>query len=429
MHALARELYPICRSLTGQGVRDTLAILQREVPELRIVNVPSGTAAFDWEVPREWNVTDAFLLDEAGRKVIDFRQNNLHLVGYSIPVSRTVSWEELNQHLFSLPEQPTAIPYVTSYYQEFWGFCLSHQERQKLRPGNYRVEIQTTLAPGNLTYAEALIPGQSTEEIFLSTYVCHPSMANNELSGPALATALLRWVKEKARRYSYRFAFVPETIGALTYASKNLDTLKKNVRAGFQLSCVGDERAFSYVPSRKGGTLADRVALNTLLRSPRAATTKIYTFGDRGSDERQYCAPGIDLPLCSVMRSKYGAYPEYHTSLDDLNFVTPAGLQGSFDAYVEMLTVLEENAVYRIKCLGEPQLGRRGLYPNLSTVQNSKLDQVKLMMDLIAYCDGTADLIEIAETLQVGASQLLPIVEKLKQADLLETVSRRVGNS
>ncbi|MBW2975078.1 DUF4910 domain-containing protein [Candidatus Woesearchaeota archaeon] len=415
IYELLKILYPICRSITGDGVRQTLNIIKEHIP-VRIYEVPTGTKAFDWEVPEEWNIKDAYVMDESGNKVIDFKKSNLHVVGYSVPVDKQVSLPELDQNLHSLEEQPDAIPFVTSFYRKRWGFCIEHNKRKKLKQGNYHVYIDSCLKKGSLSYGEIIIPGSSEKEILLSTYICHPSMANNEASGPAVTTFLVRWLLRKKRKYTYRIVFIPETIGSITYLSRNIVHMKKNTIAGFNITCVGDERIYSYLPSRKGDSLADRAALNILgFRHPAYIR---YSFLERGSDERQYCSPGIDLPVASVMRSKYGTYPEYHTSKDDLTLVTPEGLQGSYELLKDILALLENNRKYRIKCLGEPQMGKRGLYPTLSTKHSGT--KVKDMMNLIAYCDGTNDLIEISNIINVPPWELYPLVEKLKKADLIE---------
>jgi aminopeptidase-like protein len=414
MHALAAELYPICRSITGDGVRSTLEILGRSVP-LAVHEVPSGTRVFDWTVPPEWNIRDAYVLDDQGERVIDFRRSNLHVVGYSTPVDVTLPLGELQDHLHSLKDQPTAVPYVTSYYRERWGFCLPHEQRLALRDGEYRAVVDSSLEPGSLTYGEVLIPGASDAEVFLSTYICHPSMANNELSGPVVATFLARWLASAPRRYSYRIVFVPETIGALTYLSRNLEALKERVVAGFNLTCLGDERAYSYLPSRAGDTLADRAALKVL--HDEHPDFVAYSYLDRGSDERQYCSPGVDLPVASVMRSKYREYPEYHTSLDDLELVTPSGLQGGFDVLRSCIELIERDRVYRATCLGEPQLGRRGLYPSLGTRETHRV--VAALLDLLAYADGTRDLIAISDAIRVPVAELYGLVDRLVEEGLL----------
>ena len=415
MHSLARRLFPIPRSLTGDGVRATLNILREFMPKLTIHEVPSGTPCFDWIVPREWNVCSAYLLDPEGRKIADFADNNLHLLGYSIALDRTLDLDELQNHLYSLPEIPDAIPYVTSYYEERWGFCLPHRLRTSLKPGNYRAVIDSTLSDGFLTYGELILPGHSSKEIFLSTYICHPSMANNELSGPCVATFLAKWLQSLDRQYTYRILFIPETIGSILYNRRNLADLRNNVIAGFNISCVGDERVFSFLPSRAGNTLADRVARHVLRHM--ATDYLTYSFLDRGSDERQYCAPGVDLPIASLMRSKYGTYPEYHTSLDNLDLVTPRGLAGSYLALRRCLEIIEADVSLLATTLCEPQMGRRGLYSTLGT--RSAEEAVTTRMNILAYADGSASILDIADILEQPAWELLPCF-RLEQHQLLK---------
>src|SRR3989338_8232261 len=404
MYELIKELFPFCRSITGNGVRKTLAVIKKFLPGLTIHEIPTGTECFDWTIPNEWNIKDAYVEDENGRRVIDFNKDNLHVLNYSIPVNKTVSFEELDQHLYSRPDMPDAIPYVTSYYSPRWGFCLSHNEREKLGKVNYRVVIDTTLEPGSLTYADLIIPGEQKEEVLLSTYVCHPSMANNELSGPAVTTFLGKWLSSQKNRYTYRIVIVPEMIGAIAYLSKHLATMKERTVAGFQLTCVGDNRAYSFVPSRKGGTLADRVAKHEL--DYRIKEYIKYSFLDRGSDERQYCSPGVDLPFVSITRTKYGKYREYHTSLDNLSVVSPDGLQGALDVHCNCIRILENNAIYKVTTLCEPQLGKRGLRSTIGALDFPM--QARQLSNFIAYCDGTMDLISIAETIGVYVLDLLP---------------------
>ncbi len=417
MHGLATRLFPICRSITGPGVRETLRVLGEFIP-LEIYEVPTGTPVFDWTVPKEWIIREAFIEDCGGQRVVDFRLNNLHVVGYSAPVDRRISLAELNSHLYSLPDQPDAIPYVTSYYQERWGFCMAHRDREKLRDGEYRIRIDSELRGGSLTYGECIIPGKSADEVFLSTYVCHPSMANNELSGPVVAAFLGQWIRSAPRLYTYRIIFIPETIGAITYLSRHLDHLQRSVIAGFNLSCVGDDRAYSYVASRYGNTLADKVARHVL--GAISPDYKAYSFLERGSDERQYCSPGVDLPLVTLCRSKFATYPEYHTSLDDLTLVTPVGLAGGYEMVLRCVEALEHNCRYRVTCFGEPQLGRRGLYPSVSMKNSSTTARV--MMNLIAYADGGNDLVDIANIIGMPVWELFEVAARLEAAGVLERV-------
>jgi len=418
MYALAERLFPICRSITGDGVRQTLSILQEIVPQIKIHEVPSGTKVFDWEVPREWNIKNAFIEDLDGNRIISFADNNLHVVGYAAPIDRIVTRDELLAMIYTQPDQPDVIPYVTSYYKERSGFCMSENQKRALNKERYHICIDSELKEGSLTYGEILIPGNTGQEIFLSTYICHPSMANNELSGPCVAIYLAQWLLEQPRRFSYRIVFIPETIGSLTYLSRNLDEMKRNIIAGFNISCVGDDRAYSYLASRCGDTLADRAAKNILRFY--ASDYITYSFLKRGSDERQYCAPGIDLPVCSICRSKYGEYPEYHTSADNLDLISPRGLGGAFTIYRKCLEALEGNYVYKIKCLGEPQLGKRGLYPTLS--QKGHYNEIQAMMDFIAYADGLNDLVAISDIIGVPVEGLIEIAERLNDAGLLEVV-------
>jgi aminopeptidase-like protein len=417
MHDMAKDLWPICRSITGAGVRDTLNCIKGHVPELEIYSIPSGEKVFDWTVPDEWTIRAAYIEDEEGNKIVDMAENNLHIVGYSEPIDTWMSLEELDKYLHSLPNQPNAIPYITSYYERRWGFCITEEQRRSLKNGKYHVVIDSDIKPGVMNYGEVLIPGKSKKEILLSTYICHPSMANNELSGPVVTAMLTKWVKSlKNPNYTYRIVFIPETIGSIAYLSKNIDHLKVNVIAGYNITCVGDENCYSFLPSRDENTLSDRVALYVLKKIDPEFRT--YSWLDRGSDERQYCAPGIDLPIASIMRSKYHEYDEYHTSLDDLSFVTPIGLFGGFSALKEALTVIENNLIYSPCILGEPQLGKRGLYPNLSTKDHS--DNVTTMMNLLSYCDGKHDLLSIAEKINKDFHVILTIVEILLNNSIIE---------
>jgi aminopeptidase-like protein len=416
MWAWMRDLFPLNRSLTGEGVRQTLRYLQQLLPGLSIASIPSGTRVFDWTVPDEWNLREAYIADEDGRRIVDARVNNLHVVGYSEPVDVRLSLEELQSHLYTLPDQPSAIPYVTSYYKRSWGFCLTHEQYTRLPAGTYHVHIDSSLQPGVLNYGELILPGEEEAEILLSTYICHPSMANNELSGPVVTSALAQWLMAlPRRRYTYRIVFVPETIGAIVYISRNLDQLKRRTAAGFVVTCVGDDRSYSYLPSRRGDTLADRVARRTL--SDSVGNYDSYSFRDRGSDERQYCSPLVDLPVASVMRSRYGTYPEYHTSLDNLDLVTSSGLFGGYSVLRRCLERLERNYTYLPTIVCEPQLGKRGLYPTVST--KDTLQQIQLLSDVLGFADGTVDLLELSRLVEAPFEATADLAEKLYSAGLL----------
>lgn len=417
IHDLAKQLWPLNRSLTGDGVRETLAIIKEQIPNLEILEVASGTKAFDWEVPFEWRVKSAYVIDPHGKKILDFAKNNLHLVGYSIGFHGKMRLKELQERLHSLKNQPSAIPYITSYYEDNWGFCLSENERRSLPEGEYEIVIDAEKFQGTLTYAELMIKGESTDEIFLSTYICHPSMANNELSGPCVLTFLAKWLMTLSnRRFSYRLIFIPETIGSIVYLSKNLEQMKANVFAGFNLTCIGDDRLYSILPSRDGNTISDQIGKHVLQHTDPNYVT--YDWSVRGSDERQYCAPGIDLPIASIMRTKYGEYPEYHTSLDDLvNVVTPEGLEGGYRVMRRALEALESNCFPRVLVLGEPQLGKRGLYPNLSSKYPNP--PLRLILNLLTWSDGRHSLLEIAEKLNVPIWELYSIAQNLESHELI----------
>ena len=417
IHEFAKELWPINRSITGEGVRETLRRIYNHLPTLEIKSVASGTKVFDWTVPKEWSVEEAYIITPSGEKICDFSKNNLHLVGYSIPFEGEISFDELKKNLYTLPDQPNAIPYITSYYKERWGFCLSQEQFDTLENGNYKVVIKSTLFDGELNYGELLIKGKSDKEIFLSTYICHPSMANNELSGPTVVTFLAKWLQEINKTdFSYRIIFIPETIGSITYLSKNYKDMRNKIFAGFNVSCVGDDRAYSYLPSRNGKTISDMIAKHVLKWiDPNFIK---YSWFDRGSDERQYCAPGIDLPIASILRTKYGRYPEYHTSLDNLeNVVTPKGLEGGYWAIRKAIEAIERNKKYKVTVLCEPQMGNRGLYPTLSTKGTNK--EVHLMMNFISFCDGQTSLLEIAENLNLPIWELYELVDKLESHSLI----------
>lgn len=416
LHRVAEELFPICRSITGEGVRQTIDVLSRNFAPFEVSEVPSGTRCFDWTVPDEWNIRGARLIAPDGSTVADFQENNLHVVGYSEPVDVEIKLEDLQQHLHSIEALPDAIPYVTSYYRRNWGFCLPHKQRQQLPKGTYRAVIDSTLAPGSMTIGECVLPGESTDEVLISSYVCHPSMANNELSGPIVASAIGRWLGEEKRRFTYRIALFPETVGSIVYLSRRLEQLKQRLIAGFHLSCIGDEQAYSFVATPSADTFADRVARHVYKSIDPGALE--CDFLDRGSDERQFCAPNIDLPVVTLMRSRFGSFPEYHTSLDDLTLVTPAGLEGGFQAVKRCIATIEANCVPRATRTGEPQLRNYELRPDTSTRDLG--DFFHLVSDVLAFADGRRDLVELSDRIRRPAWEVMPIIERLESRGLIE---------
>lgn len=421
IYSLCKKLFPLNRSLTGDGNRQTLNILKKYYKNLSIKEIKSGTKVFDWKIPLEWNVKEAWIKTPDGTKIADFKKNNLHLVGYSHQVKKSINFKNLEKKLNFLKNQPKAVPYVTSYYKKHWGFCISFNEFKKLKKnGTYKVNIDSKFKKGSLTYGEILIPGKSKKEIFLSTYICHPSMANNELSGPAVTIFLAKWIAKKKRKYSYRIIFIPETIGSISYLSKNKNKLKKNVIAGFNITCVGDNRSYSYVPSRNGDTLSDRVGLYVLKSITK--NYKKYSWLDRGGDERQYCSPGVDLPIATIMRSKYATYKEYHTSLDNLNtVVSPKGLNGGFNLIKKAIEIIEKNVYFISKFYGEPQMSKRNLYPSLS--KKNIYEDTRLMMDVISYCDGKHSIIDLSEKLSKSQIEIKKVIKKLIKKRIIKKVS------
>jgi aminopeptidase-like protein len=416
-----KDLFPMNRSLSGIGNLQTLEYLQEKIPNLKIKEIPSGIQAYDWEVPNEWEISDGFIETTDGRRFAEFKRNNLHIVGYSDRVDKVISKTELLKHVYFLEDQPEAIPYVTSYYLRQWGFCLKKSELEELGDGPFRVfidsQFKSGVQGGKLIYGELVIPGKSTQEVLFSTYICHPSMANNELSGPVVATALASILDQMDTHYTYRFLFLPETIGAVYYLSKHIRTLQKNVIAGWVLTCIGDSGLFSYIPSRIGNNYADRCTLAVL--NERQEAHHIYSWLDRGSDERQYCAPGVDLPICSITRSKYGTYNEYHTSLDNLDLVSERSLRESIFLLLELVEKIESQRVPKMKVLCEPQMGKRGLYPNTST-KNSETIDVRNMMNVISYFDGGHTLQEISEQCGVDLKEIHKIIDLLQHESLIE---------
>ncbi len=393
MHELAGELYPICRSITGDGVRRTLEILRRHIP-LTLREVSSGTEVFDWTVPKEWNIREAWIKGPQGGIVADFRECNLHVVNYSTPVRAKLSLAELRPHLFSLPEQPDLIPYRTSYYKETWGFCLRHRDFVRLAEGDYEVCIDATLAPGRLTFGECFLPGESADEVLFSCHVCHPSLANDNLSGIALAAALIQHLRLEPRRLSYRFLFIPGTIGSITWLALNEERLDR-IRHGLVLTCLGDPGGFSYKRSRRGDAVIDRAAVHVLKSA--GAPYQVIDFYPYGYDERQYCSPGFDLPVGVLSRSRHGTFPEYHTSADNLEFIRPEALAESFGMLRTISDVLEHNRVWvnlNPKC--EPRLGNRGIYSAVGGQKGGAFDEMALLW-MLNLADGRHDMLAIAE--------------------------------
>ncbi|WP_257912650.1 zinc aminopeptidase, M28 family [Campylobacter lari] len=422
MYALAEKLFPICRSITGEGFRQSLKILDEAMGKdvLQIHSIASGSKVFDWEVPAEWEINDAYIITPNGEKICDFKQNNLHVLNYSIGINTELDLASLQEHLYSIEEMPDAIPYITSYYKKRWGFCIKHQDRIKLEEGKYKVFIDAKHHEnGVLNYADLIIPStqNNKEEILISTYLCHPSMANNELSGPVVATFLAKWLLElKERKYNYRFVFIPETIGSIVYINKHLKHLQKYTKAGFTLSCIGDDNAYSLIHTPNENTLADKVALHTLKNK---TNFKEFGFLDRGSDERQYCSPLVNLPVVCICRTRFGDYKEYHTSKDDLNFISQEGLQGGLKAMQEIIMNLEINGIYQNTVFCEPNLGKRGLY---HTINTSSTNNIPISCNFLAYCDGKNDVLDIASKLNIQAYELKNLIEKLKFHKLIKLI-------
>ena len=418
MYALAAELYPICRSLTGPGVRRTLARLAQIVP-LEVHEVPSGTAAFDWEVPREWSVRDAYIQDESGRRVVDFRQSNLHVVGYSIPVRTTLRWSELKSHLHYLPDRPDWIPYRNSFAAEDWGFCLSHRQYRQLEALGervYEVCIDSSLEQGSLTYGEVFLPGESNDEVLISTHVCHPSLANDNLSGIAVATYLAQELEQRARRYSYRFLFIPATIGAITWLYLNRDHVA-DIKHGWVLTGVGDAGAPTYKRSRRGNAEVDLAFAHVLEHS--GGGSAVLDFEPFGYDERQFCSPGFDLPMGCLMRTPHRRYPEYHTSADNLALICPESLADSWSICLRVVEVLEGNRRFVNRHpYGEPRLGPRGLYQSFGTgLQASEIQHA--VMWVLNLCDGRHTLLDIAERSKLPFATIHRAAELLRDHELL----------
>jgi len=414
LHRFAAELYPICRSITGDGIRQTLAMIQDRLP-LRIHEVPSGTGVFDWTVPKEWNIRDAFIKARDGQRVVDFQKSNLHVLNYSTPVHATMPLGELKPHLYTIPEHPDWIPYRTSYYKPDWGFCLSHNQLLALKDGEYEISIDSTLEDGHLTYGEHYLAGRSADEVLISCHACHPSLANDNLSGLAVATFLAGFLCGRELRYSYRFLFIPGTIGAITWLARNPEAVGR-IRHGLVLTCIGDAGGFHYKKSRRGNAEIDQVVAHVLRHS--GEPSEILEFSPYGYDERQYCSPGFNLPVGCLMRSVWERFPEYHTSADNLDFIRPAQLARALRVCTAILDVLENNRAYRSEnpyC--EPQLGRRGLYR--SKDGGASREEMMARLWVLNFSDGKHSLLDIAERSGIFFPILSEAAHVLCQQELL----------
>jgi aminopeptidase-like protein len=415
MHRFAEELYPINRSLTGDGVRQTLEQVGRRIP-LQVIEVPTGTPVLDWTVPREWRIRDAWIDGPNGERIVSFSDHNLHVMGYSVPVRRRMPLPELQEHLFSLPEQPDLIPYRTSYYNEDWAFCVTDAQRRQLPEGEYDICIDSSLEDGSLTYGECYLPGEEETEVLISCHVCHPSLANDNLSGIVVATWLAESLASRARRLSYRFVFVPGTIGAIAWLARNEQTLSR-ISHGLVLTGIGDPGHSTYKRSRRGDADIDRAFAHVLEQS--GEPYELQEFSPWGYDERQYCSPGFNLPVGCLMRTPHGHYPEYHTSADDLDFVRPDALESSFRTCLSVFEVLEENRTYvNLSPKGEPQLGRRGLYAAIGGDADRARSQLALLW-VLNFSDGTNTLLDIAQRASLPFDVIRRAADILRDHDLL----------
>tara|TARA_Y100001968_G_scaffold280565_1_gene277199 strand:+ start:67532 stop:68839 length:1308 start_codon:yes stop_codon:yes gene_type:complete len=418
LHQHCTNLFSINRSLMGDGTRETLLYFERFFPSFKRISFPSGLKVNDWEIPLEWNVKEAFIEHVQTRKrYAQFNINNLHLIGYSIPINTILKLTDLRKNLHFLKDQPDSIPYRTSYYKEDWGFCLSYEDYKNLPEGDYHVVIDSSFKKGSLDLSHSLIRGKIKDEIMFSSYICHPSMANNELSGPVILAALLEYLNNNYPNnyYSYRFVLSPETIGAIAYISKEYRILSRRLRAGLILTCLGDDGPYSIVQTPYQNTFADEIAM-AYISSLRK--TKTYSYLDRGSDERQYCAPNVDLPVCTLSRSKFGTFSEYHTSADNLDFISNTAMQSSFDQIKNIIDILEGGIYIRSTTLGEPQLGRRNLYRNLSTPLKSSSEKDR--MNLIAYSNGTNSIFKICKICDISLDNAIAEVDLLVDAGILK---------
>lgn len=418
MYALAERLFPICRSITGNGLRETLRIIQQEIP-LTLHEVPTGTAAFDWVVPREWNIRDAYIKNSRGEKVVDFKQNNLHVLNYSTPINARMSLEELRPHLFSLPDMPDWIPHRTSYFNDNWGFCVTHRQLEALPDDVYEVVIDSSLEPGSLTYGEMTIPGESEEQILLFAHCCHPSLANDNLSGIAVIVELAKILRASSLRFTYRCIFAPAAIGCITWLSQNQSELSK-VKLGMVAALLGDPGQLSYKKTQAGDTLIDRASLHVLRN--RNMPFRTLEFSPFGYDERQFASPGINLPVGRLTRTPNGAFPEYHTSADNLSLITSSALADSLKAYCAIFALIENNHLYQSNfpyC--EPQLGKRGLYRTTGGHGNPEQRQMAILW-VLNQANGQHDLLDIAERSGLQFEIIAGAAEELAAADVIRKV-------
>lgn len=418
---IGKKLFPFFRSITGKDTLKTLKVIKENFPELKVKKIKSGTKVFDWVVPPEWIIRKAYIVDKDKKKIVDIKNNNLHLINYSQPVNKIILKKNLIKRLFSIKNIPNAIPYITSYYKKYWGFCLSHNQKKSIIKkynvkDKFFVKIDSSfLKHGNLNYGELILRGKTKKEILISTYICHPSMANNELSGPIVSMSLIEYFKKKKLEYTLRFIFIPETIGSIAYLKLNYLYLKKYVIAGYNLSCIGDDRMHSCILSKYKNSQADKALI--LAYKKLKIKFKEFPFSERGSDERQYNSPGIDLPVCNISRSKFGTYKEYHTSLDDFNLVTPKGLEGGFEVVKKSIEILQEKIIPIHKIICEPQLGKRNLYPKITNKENIKLS--KLYLSFIQYSDGKNDLEDISSYLGINYNEAKKLYKVLKIKKLI----------
>ena len=414
IYSLIEKLFPICRSITGDGVRETLNIISEEIP-LIIYNIPTGENVFDWTIPEEWNIKDAYILSPEGEKIIDFKNSNLHVVSYSQPIDKQISFEELKNHIHTLPNKPDWIPYKTSYYKKDWGFCMSENQYKTMGEGSYKVVIDSNFSKGNLTYGEFYLKGEVEDEVLISTHICHPSMCNDNLSGISVTTQIAKFLSREKRKYSYRVIFVPATIGAITWLAKNEEKLKK-IKFGLVAALLGDSAKFNYKKSRKGIAEIDRTVEYVLKESQNKF--KIHDFSPYGYDERQYCSPGINLPVGRLTRSQNNEFEEYHTSADNLDFVKPKYLEESYFIFQSVINVIENNKKYlNLFPKGEPQLGKRGLYN--SVAGNIKQKELAMLW-ILNYSDGENDLLDIAIKSKLNFKLIVETAQLLEKHNLLK---------